>query len=82
MSGPFNIKIQKTGADEIGNGHGRCPPLILSVEESRMASALIFTQDRGRWSPVERLLRIALEVKRQNVLESAAPGAEALALIL
>jgi hypothetical protein len=31
MSGPSNIKIQKTGAEEIGNGHGRCPLLILSV---------------------------------------------------
>jgi hypothetical protein len=24
MSGPSNIKIQTTGAEEIGNGHGRC----------------------------------------------------------
>jgi hypothetical protein len=31
MSGPSNIKIQKTGAEEIGNGHGRCPLLILAL---------------------------------------------------
>jgi hypothetical protein len=36
MSGPSYIKIQKTGADEIGNGHGRCPLLILSVREHKL----------------------------------------------
>jgi hypothetical protein len=31
MSGPYNIKLQKTGAEEIGNGHARSPLMILSV---------------------------------------------------
>jgi len=31
MSGLSNIKIQKTGAEEIGKGHGHCPLLTLSV---------------------------------------------------
>jgi hypothetical protein len=31
MSGPSSIKVQKTGAEEIGNGPGRSPLLILSV---------------------------------------------------
>jgi hypothetical protein len=33
-----NIKIQKTGAEEIGKGHGRCPLLILGVESISCAT--------------------------------------------
>jgi hypothetical protein len=41
MSGPSNIKKQKTGAEEIGNGHGLCPLLILSVLRHRGVEVLV-----------------------------------------
>jgi hypothetical protein len=38
MRGPSNIKIQKTGAEEIGNGHGRLPASDLEREADLVAS--------------------------------------------
>jgi len=54
MSGPSNIKIQKMGAEDIGNGHGRCPLLILSVRRDPdiMSGALYFS---GTRVPVKNL---------------------------
>ena len=55
MSGPSNIKIQKTGAEEIGNGHGRCPLLILAFEGSQHLINAIHTVRKYPWPPVVRL---------------------------
>jgi hypothetical protein len=46
MSGPSNIKIQKTGAEDIGNGHGGCPLLILSVRGMETKHIALYTTVR------------------------------------
>lgn len=35
MSGPSNLKIQKTGAEEVGSAQVRRPLLILSVDKTK-----------------------------------------------
>ena len=39
MSGPSNIKIQKTGAEEVGNAHVRWPASDLERSEDREEKA-------------------------------------------